>query len=189
MAPLNRRTALDPRWITHQRSVPIGHMSAAVEIYRRPSQGNSYGFDPATGGLTIPDGNGGEKFPELILLYRGRARFANNKDWRARVRTQRGDMGTDHAIRVQVPIDECPPVHANDLLRAFVPDANDPELGHLALGDPELANYILHVRNPMMSSGAWLRNLLCDVDAAHPQTLPPPYAMEPTTMLGGVQGP
>lgn len=189
MASLNRRTALDPRWLMHQRSVPIGHMNAAVEIFRRPAQGNDYGFDPASGGLTIPDGQGGETFPELILLYRGCGRVANNKDWRARVRTQRGDMGTDHAIRVQIPIRTSPPVHANDIIRTFEPDPDDPELGHLGLGDPELTNYLFHVRNPLMSSNAWLRNLLCDVDAAHPQTLPPPYAMEPVVLRSGITGP
>lgn len=164
-------------------------MNAAVEIFRRPAQGNDYGFDPASGGLTIPDGQGGETFPELILLYRGCGRVANNKDWRARVRTQRGDMGTDHAIRVQIPIRTSPPVHANDIIRTFEPDPDDPELGHLGLGDPELTNYLFHVRNPLMSSNAWLRNLLCDVDAAHPQTLPPPYAMEPVVLRSGITGP
>lgn len=189
MASLNRRSALDPRWLWHQRSVPIGHMNAVVEIFRRPAQGSDYGFDPASGGLTIPDGEGGEKFPGLILLYRGPGRIANNKDWRARVRTQRGDMGTDQAIRVQVPIRTCPPVHANDLVRAVQPEPDDPELGQYTLGDPELAHYILHVRNPLMSSNAWLRNVLCDVDAAHPQTLPPPFTMAPIVMNNGVWGP
>lgn len=178
MASLNRRSALDPRWAWHQRSVPIGHMNATVEIFRRPAQGNDYGFDPATGALTIPDGQGGEKYPQLILLYRGPARVANNKDWRARMRTQRGDTGTDHALRVQVPIRQCPPVHANDLVRAI--DAPP---------DPELEHYLLHVRNPLMSSNAWLRNILCDVDAMHPQTLPPPYTMEPITLRNDVTGP
>lgn len=164
-------------------------MNAVVEILRRPSQGNEYGFDPTTGGLTIPDGEGGEKFPELILLYRGIGRVVNNKDWRARVRTQRGDMGTDHAIRVQVPIRTSPPIHANDLVRAVQPDPSDPELGHLVIGDPELTHYIFHVRNPLMSSNAWLRNILCDVDAAHPQTLPPPFTMEVTALRNSVTGP
>jgi hypothetical protein len=164
-------------------------MNAAVEIFRRPSRGNEYGFDPVTGGLTIPDGQGGEKYPELVLLYRGRARLANNKDWRARVRTQRGDMGTDHAIRVQTPIRECPPIHANDLVRPFTPDPDDPDLGHLVMGDPELGHYLLHVRNPLMSSNAWLRNLLCDVDAGHPQTLPEPYSMQPIVWNPEVTGP
>lgn len=164
-------------------------MNALVEIFRRPGQGNDYGFDPTTGGLTIPDGQGGEKFPELILLYRGCGRIVNNKDWRARVRTQRGDMGTLHAIRVQVPIRQCPPVHANDLVRAVNPDPDDAEFGHLVMGDPELAHYVFHVRNPLMSSNAWLRNCLCDVDAAHPQSLPPPYSMTPVLMQDGVSGP
>lgn len=189
MASLNRRAALDPRWPWHQRSVPRGHMNALVEIFRRPGRGNEYGFDPTTGGLTIPDGAGGETFPELALLYRGVGRIVNNKDWRARVRTQRGDMGTDHAIRVQVPIRECPPIHANDIIRAVHPDPDDPEFGHLALGDPELTHYVLHVRNPLMSSNAWLRNLLCDVDAAHPQTLPPPFTAEVFVLQNTVMGP
>lgn len=178
MASLNRRRALDPRWPWHQRSAAIGHMSVEVEIFRRPGQGNDYGFDPVSGMLTIPDGQGGVKFPELILLYRGRARVANNKDWRARLRTSRGDMGTLHALRVQVPIRTCPPIHANDLIRAVDSPA-----------DPELCHYILHVRNPLMSSGSWVRNLLCDVDVAHPQTLPPPYTMDPVVTQNGVTGP
>lgn len=189
MASLNRRTALDPRWAWHQRSVPRGHMNATVEIFRRPAQGGDYGFDPSSGGLTIPDGQGGETFPQLILLYRDRARIANNKDWRARVRTQRGDMGTNHAIRVQVPIATCPPIHANDLIRVVAVDAENPGQGARVIGDPELAHYIFHVRNPLMSSGAWLRNLLCDVDAAHPQSLPPPFTMEPVVMRNDVTGP
>lgn len=164
-------------------------MNACVEIFRRPSRGNDYGFDLTTGGLTIPDGEGGTKFPELILLYRGRGRAANNKDWRARVRTQRGDSGTDHAIRWQVPMRECPPVHANDIVRAVQPDPNDPHLGGLQLGDPDMVNYLFYVRNPMMSSNSWLRNLLCDVDAMHPSQLPPPFSMQPVTTRSWVSGP
>lgn len=154
-------------------------MNAQVEIFRRPGQGGDYGYDLVTGGLTIPDGTGGEKFPELILLYRGDGRVANNKDWRARVHTQRGDMGTVHAVRIQTPIYLCPPVHANDIVRVI----DCPP-------DMELTHYVFHVRNPLMSSNAWLRNILCDVDAAHPQYLPEPFAMQPVVMpFEGVTGP
>lgn len=153
-------------------------MNAVVEIFRRPEQGGDYGFDPDSGGLTIPDGAGGREFPNLILLYRNSARIANNKDWRARIRTQRGDSGTDHALRVQVPIRTCPPVYANDLIRVVE-----------AKPDPDLENYLLHVRNPLMSSNAWLRNLLCDVDAMHPQQLPPPFTGEPVPWPGSTTGP
>lgn len=189
MSPLNTRRGLDPRWPWHQRSATHGHMNACVEIFRRPGQGGDYGFDPASGGLTIPDGQGGEKFPELILLYREEGRVVNNKDWRARVRTQRGDMGTVHAIRVQVPIRTCPPVHANDIVRV-ISGLLDADGNPAPLPDPELAHYIFHVRNPLMSSNAWLRNILCDVDAAHPQSLPEPFEMQVTALTGeGVTGP
>ena len=178
MSSLNRRRALDPRWPWHQRSVPVGHMNATVEIFRRPAQGNDYGYDPSTGALIIPDGSGGEKFPVPVLLYRGQGRVANNKDWRARVHTQRGDMGTVHAIRIQVPLSTCPPIHANDVVRVIE-----------AAPDMELTHYIFHVRNPLMSSNAWLRNLLCDVDAAHPQFLPEPLTGTPVGMQNDVTGP
>lgn len=155
-------------------------MNATVEIFRRPGQGSDYGFDPTTGKLTIPDGQGGETSPDPILLYRGEARAVNNKDWRARVRTQRGDMGTVHAVRFQIPIRTSPPIHAHDLVRVIEAEP-----------DPDMTNYLFHVRNPMMSSNAWIRNLLCDVDAAHPQTLPEPYTAvsPPEVVSDGVKGP
>lgn len=163
-------------------------MNATVEILRRPGKGNEYGFDPVTGGLTIPNPQGGETYPELILIYRGKARVVNNKDWRARVRTQRGDSGTDHAIRVQAPLHLCPPVFASDLVRV-IGGLSDDEGNLKPLPDPELAHYVLHVRNPLMSSNAWLRNVLCDVDAMHPQALPPPFTLEPVVMQGDITGP
>lgn len=150
-------------------------MNATVEIFRKPGEGNDYGYDPLTGRLTVPDGSGGRVTPEPILLYRGYARLASNKDWRARVRTQRGDTGTVHAVRVQVPIRTCPPIYANDIVRVVE-----------AAPDPDLMHYLFHVRNPLMSSNAWLRNLLCDVDAAHPQGLPEPFAVHPANGRDGV---
>lgn len=168
MSRLLSRRALDARWPWHQRSVPIGHMNAVCEIFRRSGDVNDYGWDPGTGGLTEPDGSGGVVYPPMSLLYRGQVRAVNNKDWRARVRTTRGDSGTIHAVRFQVPQRKCPPIHAHDVLRVV----------HCA-PDQELTHYIFHVRNMMMSSNMWVRNLLCDVDVAHPQLLPPPYEGEP----------
>ncbi|MBD3004515.1 hypothetical protein IEJ02_10465 [Streptomyces sp. 5-10] len=143
-------------------------MNGVVEIFRRSGDVNDYGFDVMTGGLTQPDGRGGKTYPDMCLLYRGQARGANNKDWRARVRTTQGESGTVHAFRVQVPQRECPPIHAHDVIR-FVSVPPDMELLH----------HVFHVRNSMTSSNAWVRNLLCDLDAAHPQVLPPPYEGKP----------
>jgi len=162
---LHNRRSLDPRWPWHQRSVPIGMMNAVCEVFRRSGDASDYGFDPGTGGLM--DTSTGT-YPQMILLYRGQVRAATNKDWRARVRTSRGDSGTQHAVRFQVPIRLCPPIHAHDVLRVV---SSPP--------DEELTHYIFHVRNVMMSSNAWIRNLLCDVDVAHPQILPPPYVGVP----------
>lgn len=157
---LHRRNAMDARWVRHQRSVPRGWMNAEVEIFRRLGDATEYGFDPVTGGLT--DGQGG--FPAPVLMYRGMARAANNKDWRARVRTMRGDMGINHAVRFQVPERDAPPIRAHDVLRVVqAPAGND------------IGSFLFHVRNPMVSSNAWIRNVLCDVDVAHPGVLPEPY--------------
>lgn len=179
MSRLLSRRALDSRWPWHQRSVPIGHMNATVEIFRRTGDVNDYGWDPVTGGLTTDEGTA---FPSMCLLYRGPARGAANKDWRARVRTSRSDSGTLHAVRFQVPQRTCPPIHAHDVLRVVY-----------SAPDQEMTHYIFHVRNMMPSSNMWVRNLLCDVDVAHAQLLPPPnegvpveaaLAPEPVTDAG-----
>lgn len=170
MSRLLTRRALDARWPWHQRSVPIGHMNAVCEIFRRSGEVNDYGWDPGTGGLAAVDAEGNPSWPFMTLLYRGQTRAATNKDWRARVRTSRGDSGTVHAVRFQVPIRQCPPIHAHDVVRVV-----------FSAPDLELTHYIFHVRNMMMSSNGWVRNLLCDVDVAHPQLLPPPWQGEPVT--------
>lgn len=160
MSRLNTRTAMDSRWPWHHRSVPIGWMNVTVEIFRRLGDAGEYGYDPVTGSLTGP---GGEDWPDIALIYRGKARGVQNKDWRARPRTSRGESGTLHAARFQVEERLCPPVHAHDVLRVVSCPA-----------DTELLHFVFHVRNPLMSSNMWVRNLLCDVDVAHPQVLPPP---------------
>jgi hypothetical protein len=158
---LNSRRALDPRWGWHQRSVPIGHMSVVCEIFRRVGDAASYAYNPDTGGVDAPP---------MTLLYRGPTRVATNKDWRARVKTIRGDSGVAHAVRFQVEIKTCPPIHVHDVVRVIDSPA-----------DQELTHFVFHVRNMMMSSRPWVRNLLCDVDVAHPNLLPPPYEMQPIT--------
>lgn len=169
MSRLLGRRALDARWPWHQRSVPIGHMNSVCEIFRRSGDVNDYGWDPGTGGLSQQlDPGDPDSWPRMTLLYRGQVRAASNKDWRSRVRTTSGDSGTVHAVRFQVPQRLCPPIHAHDVLRVV-----------FSSPDQELTHYIFHVRNMMMSSNMWIRNLLCDVDVAHAQLLPPPYTGEP----------
>ena len=150
-------------------------MNAVCEVFRRQGDVNDYGWDIETGSLTLMDWESHEVTrPDVYLLYRGPARLAPNQDWRARVQATRGDHAIKHESRVQVPIRTCPPVHANDLVRVL---ESPPDM--------ELTHYLLHVRNMMMGSSAWIRNLLCDLDVAHPQLLPPPYEMpvsDPATL-------
>ena len=163
--PLMTRTSMDPRWAWHQRSVPNGAMQAVVEIYRHGGNVTDYGFDPASGNLI--DVTTGQP-PEIVLLYRGKARSATNMDWRARTQTSRGDSGTVHAVRFQIPLRTSPVVFQHDIIR-IVEDKAKPEIGM----------YLYHVRNPMASSSAWDRNLLCDVDVAHRQfPLPEPFTAD-----------
>lgn len=154
MSPLTSRRALDPRWSWHHRSVAVGHMPGVCEIFRRTGDVNDYGWNAQTGEMT-----GGE----LVLIYRGQCRLTVNKDWRARIKTARGDTGIQHAVRIQVPERQCQPVHAYDLFRII----DCPP-------DQELTHYIFHIRNVIPSANAWLRNCLGDVDVAHPKDLPPP---------------
>lgn len=170
MSMLLRRNGQDPRWSWHQRSVPEGHMNAVVEIFRRSGSADTYGFDLRTGDL-MDTATG--QYPEMILLYRGPGRGVTNKDWRSRQKTVRGDSGTQHAVRFQVPEKTCPPIHTHDVLRVVSCPPNE-----------EIRHFIFHVRNPSGSTNAWLRNLLCDVDVAHAQVLPPPYTGEPIDPSG-----
>lgn len=160
---LNRR-AMDPRWPWHHRSVAIGHMRAVCEIFRRPQDGNDYGWDPYTGGVTHVNREGDVTRPDIVLFYRGQVRVAPNQDWRAQTRTVQGDSGNAHDVRFQVPIKDCPPVHTNDVIRVLESPA-----------DMELVHFVFHVRNVTMGSSPWVRNLMCSTDVAHPQILPPPY--------------
>lgn len=154
MSPLTNRRALDPRWSWHHRSVAVGHMPGVCEIFRRTGDVSDYNWDPTTGEMT-----GGD----LVLLYRGQCRLTVNKDWRARIKTSRGDTGIQHAVRIQVPVRTCQPIHAYDLFRMVDAPA-----------DQELTHYVFHIRNVMPSSNSWVRNCLGDVDVAHPKVLPSP---------------
>lgn len=139
-------------------------MAGVCEIFRRTGDVNDYGWDPVSGTLTVVDVDGNVSRPHMALLYRGPVRVAPNQDWRARTRTSRADSGINHEARFQVPLRMCPPVHAHDIVRVI---ESPPDM--------ELTHYIFHVRNVMGSTTSWIRNLLCDVDVAHPDVLPPPH--------------
>lgn len=152
MALMNRRS-VDPRWMYASRKVPSGLMEAIIEIFRPAPQDSEPVFDPTTGTWS-----GGAP----LYLFRGNARVQPNKDWRARNREFAREETAEHAVRVQVEFG------SNKI------DGSDGVLPEFRLGDrvrvissphdTALQDYIFTVRNPISSSNAWLRNLLCDVD-------------------------
>lgn len=146
MSPLHNRMAQDMRWPFHHRSVAKGHMVVGIIIQRRIGDGSDISWNEETGEL--------EGTAETI--YCGQARMAANKDWRARRRAGRADVGIQHAMRVQVPIRTCPPVHAYD----YITVPRSPNINGLE-------EFLFHVRNVVPSGNAWNRNILCDVDVTH----------------------
>lgn len=152
MALMTRRS-MDPRWVYASRKVPSGFMEAIVEIFRPAAQDDDPIFNPDTGEWT-----GGQP----TYLFQGRARVQPNKDWRARNREFAREETAEHAVRVQVEFG------SNTL------DGSDGALPEFRIGDrvkvtysphdEALKDYLFTIRNPISSSNAWLRNLLCDVD-------------------------
>jgi hypothetical protein len=138
-------------------------MAAVCEVFRRSGSTNTLRYNPETGDVFGV---------QMCLLYRGPVRAIANKDWRARRKNLRGDSGVQHGYRMQLPIRECPPIHAYDVIRVI----DCPP-------DQELTHYVFHVRNLTPSTHSWLRNILCDADMAHPSLLPPP-SVAPVVMTG-----
>lgn len=119
------------------------------------------------GGFIILDGQGGEKFFELIFFYWGFGWVINNKDWCVCVRMQCGDMGIDYVICIQVLICICLLVYVNDLVCVIELDLDDFEFGYLVFGDFEFVYYFFYVCNLFMFFNVWLWNVFCDVDVVY----------------------
>lgn len=141
--PLNTRRSMDPRFPLHHRSVAEGFMAATIQIFRRTGDETDITWSVETGG----------NVPAMDTLYIGQARLQHNKDWRARFRDAASDPVVQQAIRVQIPLSDCPPVNTSDIIKVLD-----------APYDRSLEQYTLHVRNSLNSSNAWVHNILCDVD-------------------------
>ena len=153
MGLLRGRGTLDPRYFRHATPVIEGDMTAHIVILR-PHDGTEEPFwDKDLEQWLMPDND---------PIWEGMARIQPNKDWRARNREFAREETAEHAVRVQVEFG------SNTI------DGSDGVLPEFRLGDRvrvlssphdnALEDYIFTVRNPISSSNAWLRNLLCDVD-------------------------
>lgn len=147
---LNRRRSLDPRWLTHHRSVPAGFMLATITINRVS--------DPLAAWTPQNQGQVGT----LDQLWRGQARIQSNKDWRVRHVDSANDPQMVQFVRIQIPLkagNPPPSLHTADMIYAEPPDP-DSSWEHAR----DLSRYTYYVRNQLSSSNEWVRNILCAVD-------------------------
>jgi hypothetical protein len=108
-------------------------------------------WNPATNEVTNDD---------LRFVYFGKARIVPNKDWRARRHNGENSPMVQQAMRVQLPMRECPPTMVSDIVATY----GSPY-------DNQLPRYVMRVRNPTQSSNAWGRSILVDVDATEDRAL------------------
>lgn len=156
---LNSRRSMDKRWITHHRNVTHGFMISQVKI-ARISQGVPF-WDPETGEIA---GDG------LTVLWEGRARLQDNKDWRARDVLTASDPQMVQFIRVQIPLREDGPVPHFEVDDYVLVQPPDPQ--STWTHDLDLQSWTLRLRNSLNSSYPWLRNLLCSVDVSEDTFVP-----------------
>jgi len=145
---LNSRSAIDPRWLTHNMSVGYGLQLADVQIYNPASQSQTY--NPDTNTWT----------GSTIVLYEGPARvqpinavFENTDSYNPTfIKT----------VRVQIPY------HKNQVedSTAAVPDIrpNDRMLVNSAPYNDTLEKFIYTVVDVLNSSNSWERTIICRVD-------------------------
>lgn len=161
MGLLTGRGTLDPRSFRHMTPVMEGDFVSLIEIYRLDPNAEPVWVEDAGveyGGYWIEGAEDGR-------LWRGMARIAPNKDWRARNRTWANEDTAEHAVRLQfnlaknllVPREDWPAtpvdIHHGDIVKVV----NNPN-------DPVLELYSFSVRNPIGASDNWHRTVLCDAN-------------------------
>ena len=143
---LNSRGSIDPRWLTHNRSVLYGLQLASVEIFNPASGSQTYNAETNTWTGTTTS------------LYTGRARIQTVNAVSETTDTYNPTF--IKTVRVQISYDK------NELEDGLMPDIrpNDKMLVTSAPYNPSLEKFIYVVFDVLNSSNAWERTLLCRVD-------------------------
>jgi hypothetical protein len=153
------RGIFHPDFFYHPRTTVESAMIARVKIYK--PTGVPADWVPSVG----MDNDG------YILVWEGPARVQPNKDWRARPKEVAGEFNAVHAVRVQIPVgrNELGGVKSGDRFSsygvdpAFAKDYRVDVVDMPVIGTIRMEDKALTVRNALVSSNAWLINLLCDV--------------------------
>ena len=145
---LNSRSAIHPKWATHNRPVGYGLMLASVQIYNPASSSQEYDAETNTWtGSTTP-------------LYEGKARIqpvnavneVNDSYNPTFIKTVRVQIAYNKNI-LEEGINPMPDIRPND--RMLVTDAPY---------NTTLEKFIYVVTDVLNSSNSWERTLLCRVD-------------------------
>jgi hypothetical protein len=145
---LNSRSSIDPRWLTHNRSVGYGLQLAQVEVYNPDSTGQTY--DPVTNTWT------GDK----LISYTGPARVQQIGN--------AGDAGDTYNptlfqnVRVEIPFGKNTLTGSNGVVPDIRP--NDRLVVTSSPYNDVLTKFVFSVVGVINSSNAWERTLLCRVD-------------------------
>lgn len=151
---LNSRSAIDPRWYTHNRSIERALELCSVEIYNPSSADSVYDAESNTWSNST------------ILLWTGKARIQPRS---STVRLGSAgtvmtaiDPGASQIMEVHIGLKENQLAGSNG-------DMPDLRPGHRMLVtaspiDPSLLNFEFVLRSVINSSNPWHRVLLCEVN-------------------------
>jgi hypothetical protein len=145
---LNSRSALDPRWVYHNRNVSSSFQVCDIDIYNEQLGGRVY--DPITNSW---DSNS-------TVIWSGKARIQPTK-----ISSERNIPGNPSFVRqviMQIDFDKNQVEGSEGAMADIRPGnyvlvANSPY-------DATLQNFVYIVRSVMGSSNPWQRTLTCEVD-------------------------
>jgi hypothetical protein len=146
---LNSRSAIDPRWLTHNQSVSYGLQVATVQVYNAESGAKTYDAETNTWSGNATD------------LYTGPARIQPPTS-SATDTTQDYNPTNLQTVRVILPLGKnslagsggiVPDIRPNNRIRVTSSPYNT-----------TLENFIYVVVGVLNSSNAWERTLLCKAD-------------------------
>lgn len=137
---LNSRSSLDPRWVGHHVSVPVGFMLATVRVVRKTPNAP-----------VVYDQNTGQYTAATTVVFEGKARVQPFGIMGDMVVGQ--DTTSRRLVRVQIET-KTTGINVDDTLYVMT----CPE-------SPELVDFTFEVRGTLGSSNAWLTDLVCEADS------------------------
>lgn len=141
MAPVNARSALDPRWTRHNRRTAGDFMLATIKVRRKTTTGDNPTYNFETGkydGTTITEVWTGKARVQPFGII-GDQIVAQDPTGRRLMRVQIKEIGTGIAVDDEIEVISCP-------------------------DNPDLEQFRLEVRGTVSSSNAWITDLVAEAN-------------------------